>query len=150
ELAGLNRDYEVNRKKIEDMLTRRESAKMSQQIEQTSQDVRFKIIDPPRVPSQPSGPNRPLLMSMVLGAGLAVGVALAFLISQLWPTFDTRRSLMQITNVPVFGSVSAVLSLAQARRERLLVVAYASLGGMLLMAYAGLLIVETIGLQWPF
>lgn len=150
ELAGLNRDYEVNRKKFEDLLTRRESAKMSQQIEQTSQDVRFKIIDPPRVPPQPSGPNRPLLMSAVLGAGLAIGLALAFLIAQLWPTFDTRRSLMQITNIPVFGSVSAVLSLAQARRERLLVVAYASLGGMLLMAYAGLLVVETVGLQWPF
>ncbi|MBK8535086.1 MAG: chain length-determining protein [Candidatus Competibacteraceae bacterium] len=150
ELAGLNRDYEVNRKKFEDLLTRRESAKMSQQIEQTSQDVRFKIIDPPRVPLQPSGPNRPLLMSMVLGAGLAVGVALAFLISQLWPTFDTRRSLMQLTNVPVFGSVSAVLSMAEVRRERLLVVAYASLGGMLLVAYAGLLVMETVGLQWPF
>ncbi|HRD48140.1 MAG: chain length-determining protein [Candidatus Competibacter sp.] len=150
ELAGLNRDYEVNRKKFEDLLTRRESAKMSQQIEQTSQDVRFKIIDPPRVPPQPSGPNRPLLMSVVLGAGLAIGLALAFLVSQLWPTFDTRRSLMQITNIPVFGSVSAVLSLAEVRRERLQVVAYASLGGMLLMAYAGLLVVETIGLQWPF
>jgi polysaccharide chain length determinant protein (PEP-CTERM system associated) len=150
ELAGLNRDYEVNRKKFEDLLTRRESAKMSQQIEQTSQDVRFKIIDPPRVPLQPSGPNRPLLMSMVLGAGLAVGMALAFLISQLWPTFDTRRSLMQITNVPVFGSVSAVLSLTQMRRERLMAVAYASLSGILLMAYAGLLVVETVGLQWPF
>ena len=150
ELAGLNRDYEVNRKKFEDLLTRRESAKMSQQIEQTSQDVRFKIIDPPRVPLQPSGPNRPLLMSMVLGAGLAVGMALAFLISQLWPTFDTRRSLMQITNVPVFGSVSAVLSLTQMRRERLMVVAYVSLSGILLMAYAGLLVVETVGLHWPF
>ncbi|CDH46814.1 XrtA system polysaccharide chain length determinant [Candidatus Contendibacter odensensis] len=150
DLAGLNRDYAVNRRKFEDLLTRRESAKMSQQIEQTSQDVRFKIIDPPRVPLQPSGPNRPLLMSMVLGAGLAVGVALAFLISQLWPTFDTRRSLMQLTNVPVFGSVSAVLSMADVRRERLLVVAYASLGGMLLVAYAGLLVVETVGLQWPF
>ena len=50
DLAGLNRDYAVNRRKFEDLLTRRESAKMSQQIEQTSQDVRFKIIDPLRVP----------------------------------------------------------------------------------------------------
>lgn len=150
ELAALNRDYEVNRKKFEDLLTRRESARLSQQIEQTSQDVRFKIIDPPRVPLQPSGPNRPLFMSMVLGAGLAVGIALAFLISQLWPTFDSRRSLMQITSIPVFGSVSVVLSAAAVRRERLMAVVYASLGGMLLIAYAGVLVVETVGLQWPF
>ncbi|MDS4068026.1 MAG: GNVR domain-containing protein [Candidatus Competibacter sp.] len=150
ELAALNRDYDVNRKKYDELLARRESARLSQQAEQTNQDVRFRIVDPPRVPLDPTGPNRPLLMSGVLGGGLAAGLALAFVLSQLWPTFDSRRSLMQIANVPVFGSVSAVLSPAVLRRERLLLVAYASLGGMLLMIYAGLLVVETAGLRWPF
>lgn len=150
ELTALNRDYELNRSKYNELLARRESARMAGQIEQTDQNVRFRIIDPPRVPSNPSGPNRPLLMSGVLAAGLAAGLALAFLIAQIWPVFDSRRSLMQITNVPVFGSVSAVLPPAVLRRERLLLVAYASLGGMLLMIYAGLLVVETAGLRWPF
>jgi polysaccharide chain length determinant protein (PEP-CTERM system associated) len=150
ELAALNRDYDVNRKKYDELLARRESARLSQQAEQTNQDVRFRIVDPPRVPLEPTGPNRPLLMSMALAGGLAAGLALAFVISQLWPTFDSRRSLMRIANVPVFGSVSAVLSPAVLRRERLLLVAYASLGGMLLIIYAGLLVVETAGLRWPF
>ncbi|TVR67083.1 MAG: chain length-determining protein, partial [Candidatus Competibacteraceae bacterium] len=146
QLAALNRDYDINRSRYNDLLSRRESARMAQQIGQTDQEVRFRIIDPPRVPSDPSGPNRPLLMSGVLVAGLGVGVGVAFLISLLWPTFDTRRSLMKITEIPVFGSVSAVLSPRIIRRERLMVAAYASLTGVLLLTYAGLLVVETIGL----
>ena len=145
QLAALNRDYDLNRSRYNDLLSRRESARMAEQIGQTDQEVRFRIIDPPRVPSDPSGPNRPLLMSGVLVAGLGVGVGVAFLITLLWPTFDTRRSLMKITEIPVFGSVSAVLSPQIIRRERLMVAAYASLTGVLLLTYAGLLVVETVG-----
>lgn len=145
ELAALNRDYEVNRQQHEQLLARRESARLSQEAEQSKQDVRFKIIDPPLVPLKPTGPKRLLLMTMVLGAGLGAGVGLAFLIAQLWPTFDSRRSLMQIADIPVLGSVSAILSPDALRRERRSTVAYASLGGMLLLVYAGLLIVERAG-----
>lgn len=146
ELAALNRDYEVNRKKYDELLSRRESARLSREAEQSKQDVRFKIIDPPRVPLEPTGPNRLLLMTMIFGAGLGTGLGLAFLISQLWPTFDSRRSLKQIADIPIFGSVSAVLSPVTLRRERRMVAVYACLGGMLVLAYAGLVIVERVGL----
>ena len=146
ELAALNRDYEINRQQHDQLLARRESARLSQQVEQSKQEVRFKVVDPPRVPLKPTGPNRFLLMSMVLVAGLGAGVGLAFLIAQLWPTFDSRASLTRIADIPVFGSVSAVLSPTALSRERRLIVAYASLGGMLLLAYAGLVIVERVGI----
>jgi polysaccharide chain length determinant protein (PEP-CTERM system associated) len=149
ELAGLNRDYATNRRKYDEFLARRETARLSQQVDQTSQNVRFRIIEPPRVPLEPTGPNRPLLMSLVLGAGLAAGVALAFLLAQIWPTFDSRRSLMHATQVPVFGSVSIVLSPAAARRERWWLLGYFALGGGLLMLYGGLLVAETVGLKLP-
>ena len=86
-----------------------------------------------------------MLASVVLVAGLGIGAGLAFLIAQLWPTFDSRRSLMQVTDIPVFGSVSAVLSQTTLRRERKMTVVYAGLGGMLVLIYAGLMIVERVG-----
>ena len=149
ELAALNRDYEVNRQQYDELLARRESARLSQQAEQSKQDVRFRIIDPPRVPLEPTGPNRPLLMTMVLGAGLGAGVGLAFLIAQLWPTFDSRRSLMRIADVPVFGSVGLVLSPAALRRARSQTVIYISLVGMLLLIYAGLVVAQKLDLLAP-
>ena len=144
ELAALNRDYEVNRQQYDQLLARRESARLSQQAEQSKQDIRFKIVDPPRAPLKPTGPTRLLFMTMVLGAGLGAGVGLAFLIAQLWPTVGSRRSLMQITDIPVFGSVSLVLSPAAQRRARLQTVVYASLLGVLLLTYAGLIVMQII------
>ena len=146
ELAALNRDYEVNRQQYDQLLTRRESARLSQEAEKARQEVRFRVVDPPRVPNHPSGPKRPLLTILVLGAGLGAGVGLAFLLSQLWPTFDSRRSLMEGTNLPVLGSVSMVLLPPALRQEWRLTVVYASLGGMLLVVCAGLIVVERAGL----
>ncbi|HRE54815.1 MAG TPA: GNVR domain-containing protein [Candidatus Competibacter sp.] len=147
ELASLNRDYEVNRKKYDELLTRRESVKLSQEAERSKQEIRFKILDPPRVPLQPTGPNRLLLMTAVLGAGLGAGIGLAFLLSQLWPTFDSRRSLKQLADIPVFGSVSAVLPATVLSRERRMAVVYAGLVGVLVLVYAGLLFVERLGFR---
>ena len=146
ELAALNRDYEVNRQQYEQLLARRESARLSQEAEKSRQEVRFRVVDPPRVPIKPTGPRRLLLMTLVLVAGLGAGVGLAFLRSQFWPTFDSRRSLMEGTGIPVLGSVGMVLSPPALHHERRLTVAYASLGGLLLVVYAGLIVVERVGL----
>ncbi|MCP5195985.1 MAG: chain length-determining protein [Gammaproteobacteria bacterium] len=148
-LTALNRDYENNRKKYDELVARRESARLSQQAEQTNQDIRFRIIDPPRAPLDPTGPNRPLLISGVLIGGIGIGGALAFLLAQLWPTFDSRRSLLHATQIPVFGSVSAVLSPAAARRQRWMLLGYLALGSGLIMLYGGLLVVETMGFKSP-
>ena len=149
ELASLNRDYEVNRQQHEQLLARRESARLSLQAEQSKQDIRFKIIDPPQVPLKPSGPKRLVLMTLVLGGGLAAGLALAFLLAQLRPTFDSRHGLRHIEDIPVFGDVSLVLSPAARRRERWQAVAYAGLVGLLLLSYGGLVLVQRLGFQAP-
>ena len=146
ELSALNRDYDVNRKKHDDLVARREALRLSEQAEQSKQEVNFRVVDPPRVPLRPTSPKRLLLTILVLGAGLGAGVGLAFLLSQLWPTFDSRRSLMEGTNLPVLGSVGMVLSPPALRQERRLTVVYASLGGMLLVVCAGLIVVERAGL----
>ncbi|MDG4552736.1 MAG: Wzz/FepE/Etk N-terminal domain-containing protein [Candidatus Competibacter sp.] len=147
ELAALNRDYEIDRRKHDDLVSRREALKLSERAEQSKQEVRFRVVDPPRVPIKPTGPRRLLLMTLVLGAGLGAGMGLGFLLSQLWPTFDSRRSLMEGTGIPVFGSVGNMLSPPALRRSRWLAVAYVSLGGMLLVVYAALIaIVERVDL----
>ncbi|HCK79904.1 MAG TPA: chain length-determining protein [Candidatus Competibacter sp.] len=147
ELAALNRDYEGTRKKYDELVSRRESVKLSQEAERSKQEIRFKILDPPRAPLKPTGPNRLLLMTAVLGAGLAAGIGLAFLVAQLWPTFDSRFSLKQIADIPVFGSVSAVLPPAVVSRERRMAIVYVGLVGVLVLVYAGLIVVDRVGFQ---
>ena len=106
ELARLNRDYEVNKQQYDTLLQRLESAKISQSADQNTENVKFRIIEPPTMPVKPSGPIRPLLNTMVLLAALAGGIGLAVLLTQLHPTFTTREVLQKIAGIPVLGPLS--------------------------------------------
>ncbi len=53
ELKQLDRDYQVIAGKHQELLSRRETAKLGEDVEQTASDVTFRVIDPPFVPSKP-------------------------------------------------------------------------------------------------
>ena len=110
ELSRLNRDYEVNRKQYDELLKRSEQARISNQADESSDDVTFRILEPPVVPIVPSGPQRALLNSVVMLMSLAAGLALALFLQQVRPVFSTKDSVRQATGLPVIGSVSAAIA----------------------------------------
>ena len=116
-LAQLNRDYQVNKTNYERLLERRESAKIASKLGSASKLMSFKIIDPPTVPESPSGPMRDALYSMVFFAALGAGIAVAFALSQLRPSFHTQSSLREITGRPVIGSIPMIWT-SKEQKER--------------------------------
>jgi len=122
EYTQLTRDYDVTKKNYESLLTRRESAQITGDVEARASLFDFRVIDPPQVPPVPKPPSRPQLMSMVLLAALGGGLGIAFLISQLRPTFDDERRLREVSGLQVLGTVVMAWTDAQkARRIRGLV-----------------------------
>ncbi len=109
EFARLNRDYEVNKRQYDTLLERLESAKISEDAEQNTENVKFRVIEPPTLPVKPSSPNRILLNSLVLLLALGTGLGLAILLGQLHPTFSTRDALQKVARVPVIGSITAAV-----------------------------------------
>jgi polysaccharide chain length determinant protein (PEP-CTERM system associated) len=122
QLAQLNRDYEVNRENYQKLLERRESAKLSGELTSATDMLSFRVIDQPSVPLKPSGPNRLLLFSAVFAAALGIGLAAAFLMSQLRPTFLSQAALRDSTGLPILGSISMNWTGAQTvgRKRRLI------------------------------
>lgn len=106
-LISLTRNYDITKSKYEELLSRKESAIISQNVGQTSENIKFRIVDPPRIPTAPSGPMRLILLVVVLIVGVGGGVALSFLMSQISPVISSSRQLYQITGAPVFGAISA-------------------------------------------
>ena len=104
----LNRDYEVNKTNYEQLVSRRESALLSGNLDATSGAGDFRVVDPPKVSTAPVWPNRPLLLILVCFGSLAAGVFAALVRSQSAPAFFDVYSLRAATDVPVFGSVSLV------------------------------------------
>jgi polysaccharide chain length determinant protein (PEP-CTERM system associated) len=108
EYTQLMRDYDVFRKNYTDLLSRRETAAISSDVESKTNSVDFRVIDPPRVPAKPASPNRPLMVSAVPIGGFALGIALAFLLAQMRPSVDSRRQLQDLVDIPLLGMVSRV------------------------------------------
>lgn len=136
ELAQLNRDYDVIRKNYEAMVGRREKASLSEDVDATRL-ANFRVIDPPRSSPKPVFPNRQALAPLVLVMALGAGLAAALVMSQLMPTFNSAASLRAITQRPVLGSVSMLMTDGLVRAGRRHAIAFASATLGLVLVYGG-------------
>lgn len=107
ELIALNRGYNITKNKYEELLSRKETAQLAQQADETTDKIQFRVIDPPRKASQPSGPKRFILFGATTFLGFAVGIGMSFLMSQLNPVATSTTQLSKATGVPIFGVISA-------------------------------------------
>ena len=139
ELQALNRDYDINRKNYDSLVSRREAAKMGASAEQTGQQVKIKIIEPPRIPAIPSAPNRLLLSTVVFLAAFGAGVGAAFLWSQVKQVFYNQSSVREVLGLPVLGTVSFYAKPQDIIKSRLALASYTVTGVALVVAYLGIL-----------
>lgn len=117
ELARLNRDYGVTRTQYEALLQRLETARLSNSADK-SEDIRFKILESPRMPLKPVKPGRTMLLGAVLVFAGGAGLALAVLLALIQPVVWTRATLQKITGLPVIGVVGLSPTAEQASQGR--------------------------------
>ena len=117
-LAELTRDYEVNRDIYQDLLRRRENARVSMELDREKRGLTMRIQDPATMPLRPSG----LRLAHFAAAGLllAAAVPLGLLFARV--RFDPRvRSVRQIERAnpawPVLSVVPRYLTARDRRRE---------------------------------
>jgi polysaccharide chain length determinant protein (PEP-CTERM system associated) len=140
EAAQLNRDYEITKKGYEDLVSRRQSAVLSGDLDVASGVAEFRLIDPPRVTPKPVAPNRVLLLPMVLVVALGLGLFFAFAAGQMRPTFASGEELRQKTGLPLLGVVTMLVTDADRRRERIGLFRFvAASGGLVGLFAAGLI-----------
>jgi uncharacterized protein involved in exopolysaccharide biosynthesis len=131
EFAQLNRDYVVQKQTYETLLTRRESAAMGKDVQDTG-GTRFRVIDPPRVSPEPIAPRRITLLGAAFAIALMLGLFGSFLANQFSPMFHDARSLRQISKRPMLGTVSLLPNdRTMALRRRSTYLFAGSLGGLL-------------------
>jgi polysaccharide chain length determinant protein (PEP-CTERM system associated) len=140
ELKQLDRDYGVIASQNQELLERRESARLGQDVEQNASDVTFRVIDPPYVPLRPSEPNKPILNAVAIFVGLAAGVGAGLLVSLISPVISDSRTLAKVTGLPLLGGVTINRKPEEKRRALYELVVYLALSACLPIAYFGLVI----------
>lgn len=133
ELARLNRDYGVTKTQYDQLLQRLETARISDEADK-SQELKFRVIEPPRVPLAPVSPPRALLVILVWLLALGAGGGVAYLISETRPVFASVRSLEAATGRPVAGVVSDILTPQAAARRGRVIFFYYFAAGLFLVA----------------
>lgn len=138
EQKQLNRDYQVINQQYQALVKRRETARLGEKVSQTTDDVKFRVVDPPFVPLKPTEPNKLLLNIGVLVVAIAAGAGVGLLLSLLRPVFSDRRRLSMSTGLPVLGTVTLITSGEAQRKEMLATLAFVVLSLALLVAFAAL------------
>ncbi|ABQ70376.1 XrtA system polysaccharide chain length determinant [Rhizorhabdus wittichii] len=108
--ARLDRDYDVLKDQYNKLLAQRESAKLRSDATGKTDGVQFRVIDQPSLPRQPAAPNRAMLLTGVLVAGIVIGAGVAFAKSQLANVYTTTQQLAKASGLPVLGSISEVIT----------------------------------------
>lgn len=142
ESTALNRDYGITKQKYEELLRRKEAAELSRRADVSSEELQFRIIEPPLVPDTPTGPKRLVYYTGILVLGFGMGVALAFAISQIRPVLVRGRQLTALTSFPVLGAVTHLNLKQIQRRNRMRVFLFILSSGAIVTMYAILLAAE--------
>jgi polysaccharide chain length determinant protein (PEP-CTERM system associated) len=155
EMQKLNRDYEVHQKNYTELVERRETAKISEDVESGTEQVKFRIIEPPFVPARADYPNRVLFDVAVIIVSLGIGYGVGLLISLFQPVFYNTADLRKYTDNAVLGAISKVdtAQVLSQRRRNLMFFASANvvflvMGGILTLLHSrGILILSDLQIR---
>lgn len=118
ELANLTRDFEVSRALYQDLLERRENARLAMNLDIQRGGLNFRVQEPAAVPVRSSS----LSLSQISMGVLVLAVAVPVLLLLAWLRLDPRvRTPSQIeasAKLPVLGTIPAAPTRRVRRRNR--------------------------------
>jgi uncharacterized protein involved in exopolysaccharide biosynthesis len=123
DLVALMRDYETLKTVYTGLLTKNEASRVAADLQRAQIGEQFKILDGARVPEKPVSPDRVRMNLMGAVAGLAFGVALAFLLEWRDTSLKSEGDVITALALPVLALVPAIETKKETlvRRRRRLV-----------------------------
>ena len=104
------RDADVNKKLYNELLSRLETAKITQRLESSKEGTRYTILDPARLPLKPKSPNKIVTTFIGLMMGLGTGVGLIMMAELFDHSFLGVDEAKTFLELPIFGAVSKIIT----------------------------------------
>jgi uncharacterized protein involved in exopolysaccharide biosynthesis len=113
----LMRSYSSASDFYNDLLKRRDQAAVARDLSKEQEGEQFSMEDPPSLPMTPSFPKKIVFAGVGLGGGLAMGVALLYLLAAVDSSMHTERDVELCLKVPVLTLVPTIDPAAMARNS---------------------------------
>ena len=117
-LAELVRDYEVTNKVYEDLVKRRERARVSMNIDLEQRDQRFRIQEPALLPLEANGLNFAQVAALGPLAGIAMPLGVLLALFQLNPYIRHKSMISKQLNTKVLGEIPETMLLSNPKQKR--------------------------------
>lgn len=116
-LSELTRDYEVNREIYADLTRRRESARVSMNLDKEQKGLTMRIDEPAYLPHKPSGPQfiHFILAGPIVGLLLPIGIVVG--IRKLDPRIRSEDRITEELGLPLLGVVPRMTSPAEMKYQ---------------------------------
>ncbi len=101
----LTRDYDNAQTFYRDLLTKKSSAEVANNMENEQQGEQMVILTPAQLPDAPTFPNRPILAAGGLGAGLGLGLVVAMWLEFSDRCIRTEKDIAIVMDLPMLISV---------------------------------------------
>ena len=118
ELSKISRGYEITLKKYQDLLAKSLESELSENMEKKLKGEQFQVLDPANLPLKPVRPDRRMIVLVGLFAGLAGGVALAFLLDNLNTSFKRSQDINSYVNVPLLATIPTLITRGSVLEQR--------------------------------
>jgi uncharacterized protein involved in exopolysaccharide biosynthesis len=105
EFADITRDYNQSRANYDSLLAKKNQSEMATNLEKTQQGERFRMIDPPNLPSRPYSPNRLKMAFVGLAVGLVLGVGGVVAAEYSDPRLHSERELKKLISAPIIADI---------------------------------------------
>ena len=135
--SELTRDMEVNKQIYDDLLKRREKARVSMHLDIEGQGLNYRINETAQYPLSPEGPR----FELFAAAGLLLGIAAPFGAAVGWTQIDprirAREQIEELFEFPVLEQIPEVRTPYEKRRDRRVTTIVLALSIVVALAYVG-------------
>jgi capsular polysaccharide biosynthesis protein len=143
--AELTRDMEVNQQIYNDLLKRREKARVSMHLDLEGQGLNYRIHETAQYPLEPSGPKFQAFASAGIVLGLLAPFGLAAGVLQIDPRVRARKQLEDGIGLPVLAEIPQVRTPYEKRRDRWLTIMVSVFAVLVIVTYGGIAAASLMG-----
>lgn len=117
QLSAIVRDYDLLRQNYADLLGKEQQSQLAMSLEKQEEGQHFRLVDPPSLPTLPSGPKRIKLSLGGIGGGMVLGFLLAFFADKRDKSFKSEKELAAQFSAPLMLSIPLVQTPFEQRRR---------------------------------